>query len=79
MATTLKRRTRARGRIVPLDETIEKYFRTGKEPERDTPAFNLRCSRFFDDGAEIGRVWRHYRAFLLKRWTAEGRKRTWMK
>jgi hypothetical protein len=78
MPTNRKRQARRRESI-PLDESIEKYFLTG-EAERDTPGWKLRTSRFFDQGAEIERVWQQHKDFLLKKWKSEGRKlKPWMK
>ena len=79
MPTTRVRRKRV-CEIVPLDETIERYFFTREKPKEDTPAWDLYVSRHFDQGAEIERVWQQHRKFLLKKWKSEGRKlKPWMK
>ena len=75
---TNRTRRRRNNESIPLDESIERFLLTG-EAERDTPGWSLRTSRFFDQGAEIRRVWEQHRDFLLKKWKAEKRKgRPWV-
>jgi hypothetical protein len=58
-------------RAIEIDESIEKYFLTG-EVERDTPAWGLHISRFFDNGARRRTTWLEHRAFLLRKWRSIG-------
>ncbi|MDA8124030.1 MAG: hypothetical protein M0009_02415 [Deltaproteobacteria bacterium] len=69
MATTLKRRARARQDII-LDESVSRFLLTG-EAERGTPGWSLRVSRFFDQGEKIRLAWAQHREFLLAKWRKE--------
>jgi hypothetical protein len=50
-----------------LDESIERYFLTG-EVERNTPAWDLHLSRFFDGGERRRAAWVEHRESLLGKW-----------
>jgi hypothetical protein len=76
MATNRTRRTRQRASI-QLDESIETFYLTGT-CERDTAGWRLKCSRFFDNWKEITETWAAHREFLLKKWKAEGREKSWI-
>ena len=69
MSTNRQRRARTREGIA-LDGSIEEFLFTG-EAERGTPAWELRTSRFFDQGAEIRRAWEQHREYLLAQWISQ--------
>jgi len=58
---------------IHLDPTIEEFFWSGW-PDRDTPGWGLRTSRFFDRGQEIRDAWMQHKDFLLNKWKTEKRK-----
>jgi hypothetical protein len=63
---------KTRKRNIELDESIENYFLTGTV-ERNTPAWDLHVSRFFDDGERRQIAWLEHRGFLLRKWKLENR------
>ena len=67
MATNRRKRKRNMKNIVPLDESIIQYYFTGEALERDTPAWELNCSRFFG-GNEIQENWLYHRDAILAEW-----------
>jgi len=71
MASNRTRRTRKIKESTPLDSSIETYFLTG-QVERDTPAWDLHVTRFFDGGEKRKAAWLEHRNFLLKKWSGQG-------
>jgi len=67
-----KRKHRYHG--IALDPSIEKFFWDGS-PERNSPGWSLRVSRFFG-GHEIQDAWEQHKDFLMDKWQAEGREET---
>ena len=60
-----------RKRNSKIDETIKTFLLTG-EAERDTPSWELECSRFFDDQEDlIKTTWDQHKALLLPMWIKE--------
>jgi hypothetical protein len=60
---------------IPLDPSIEEFF-WGGFPDRGTPGWSLKTSRFFDEGQEIADAWKQHKKFLLNKWQSEGRTET---
>lgn len=71
MATNRTRRARNRT-VIPLDETIIRFLLFGKA-ERDTPAWELMTSRFFNEGDKIRETWEAHRPVLMAEWKKTGR------
>ncbi len=71
MATYMKRKARTSSKPKPLDPTESEALRTG-EADPDSPGARLLNSWFFDDGAELRRVWLAHRKDLLRAWRRIG-------
>ena len=72
MATNRSRKARTRKKALPLDDTITRFLLYGKA-ERDTPAWSLKGSHFFDDSRELIReTWETYRDALMPLWKKSG-------
>ena len=71
MPTNRTKRKRTSNNTI-IDDSIEEFFLTGA-PERGTAGWDLRTSRFFDNGLKILTVWLEHRDYLLSKWKREKR------
>ena len=64
---TIPKRARTRKPVAGLDPSVEELFLTGDCP-RDTAGWDLKVSRFFDQGAELKAAWEEHSKFLTAKW-----------